>query len=217
MQCIYFMTKKYLALSVYPDLYKLIDFHRKNFEVMKLYDTSEILQSPSLLTKDLPLESNEYESHLSNTSAKEMEEVIVYVIEKALCEEIRSSNHWSIMIDETNSITDEKHLAVVSRHILHNVPIIRYLEMINLDELTAEAIAFDLKSFIIAKGLKVKILLHFDSDGAATLISMKKVLLNDLKRLILLLYLFIVLHIDYILPEKISRNIFHILIIMKPV
>ncbi|PKY47303.1 hypothetical protein RhiirA4_444771 [Rhizophagus irregularis] len=123
MQCIYFMAKKYLALSVYPDLYELIDFHRKNSEVMKLCDTPETLQSPSLLTKDLPLESNEYGSHLSNTSAKEMEEAIVYVIEKALCEEIRSSNHWSIMIDETNSITDEKHLAVVSRHISHNVPV----------------------------------------------------------------------------------------------
>ncbi|CAB4462023.1 unnamed protein product [Rhizophagus irregularis] len=102
-----------------------------------------------------------------------MEEAIVYVIEKALCEEIRSSNHWSIMIDETNSITDEKHLAVVSRHISHNVPVTRYLGMINLDELTAEAIAFDLKSFIIAKGLKVENLLHFGSDGAATLIGTK--------------------------------------------
>lgn len=173
MQCIYFMAKKYLALSVYPDLYELIDFHRKNSEVMKLCDTPETLQSPSLLTKDLPLESNEYGSHLSNTSAKEMEEAIVYVIEKALCEEIRSSNHWSIMIDETNSITDEKHLAVVSRHISHNVPVTRYLGMIDLDDLTAEAIAFDLKSFIIAKGLKVENLLHFGSDGAATLIGTK--------------------------------------------
>ncbi|EXX63483.1 uncharacterized protein OCT59_017532 [Rhizophagus irregularis] len=77
------------------------------------------------------------------------------------------------MIDETNSITDEKHLAVVSRHISHNVPVTRYLGMINLDELTAEAIAFDLKSFIIAKGLKVENLLHFGSDGAATLIGTK--------------------------------------------
>ncbi|RGB27386.1 hypothetical protein C1646_769180 [Rhizophagus diaphanus] len=78
----------------------------------------------------------------------QMEEAIVYVIEKALCEEIRSSNHWSIMIDETNSITDEKHLAVMSQHISHN-------------------------SFIIAKGLKVENLLHFGSDGAATLIGIK--------------------------------------------
>jgi hypothetical protein len=105
MQCIYFMAKKYLALSVYPDLYQLIDFHRKNSKVMKLCNTPEALQLPSLLIKDSPSESNEYGSHLSNTSEKEIEEAIVYVIKKALCEEIRNSNNWSIMIDETNSIT----------------------------------------------------------------------------------------------------------------
>lgn len=124
MQCIYFMAKKYLALSVYPDLYQLIDFYRRNSEVMKLSNTSEALQLPSLLIKDLPSESNKYGSHLSNTSAKKIEEAIAYVIEKALCEEIRNSNNWSIMIDETNSITDEKHLAIISRHISHNVPVI---------------------------------------------------------------------------------------------
>ena len=98
---------------------------------MKLCDTTEALQLPSLLSKDPQLESNEYGSHLSNTSAKDIEEAIAYVIEKALCEEIRNSNNWSIMIDETNSVTDEKHLAIVSWHISHNVPVTRYLGMIN--------------------------------------------------------------------------------------
>ncbi|CAB5362607.1 unnamed protein product [Rhizophagus irregularis] len=117
-------------------------FHRKNSDVMKLYNTPEALQLPSLLIKDSPSELNDYGSHLSNTSAKEIEVAIVYVIEKALCEEIRNSNNWSIMIDETNSITDEKHLAIVSRHISHN-------------------------------GLKLENILHFGSDGAATLIGTK--------------------------------------------
>ena len=137
---------------------------------MKLCDIPETLQLPSLLSKDPRLASNEYGSHLSNTSAKDIEEAIVYVIEKALCEEIRNSNNWSIMIDETNSITDEKHLAIVSWHISHNVPVIRYLGMINLDELNAEAITLNLKNFISAKGLKIENLLHFGSDGVATLI-----------------------------------------------
>lgn len=78
-----FHGKKYLALSVYPDLYQLIDFHRKNSDVMKLYNnTPEALQLPSLLIKDSPSELNDYGSHLSNTSAKEIEVAIVYVIEK---------------------------------------------------------------------------------------------------------------------------------------
>ncbi|CAG8664567.1 11178_t:CDS:1, partial [Dentiscutata heterogama] len=173
MQCIYFAAKKYLALSVYPDLYQFIDFHQKNSEVMKLCDMPEVLQLPSHLSKNLPLESNEYGSHLSDTSAKDIEEAIVYVIEKALYEEIRSSVNWSVMIDETNSITDEKHLAIVSRHMVYNVPVTQYLGIINLDELNAEAITLDLKNFFIAKGLEIKNLLHFCSDGAATLIGKK--------------------------------------------
>src|SRR5436305_78179 len=83
------------------------------------------------------------------------------------------SNNWSVMIDETNSITDEKHLAIISRHISHNVPVTRYLGIINLDELNAEAITSNLKNFILAKGLNVKNLLHFGSDGAVTLTGTK--------------------------------------------
>ncbi|CAB4436947.1 unnamed protein product [Rhizophagus irregularis] len=56
------------------------------------------LQLPSLLIKDSPSELNDYGSHLSNTSAKEIEEAIVYVIEKALCEEIRNSNNWKNLL-----------------------------------------------------------------------------------------------------------------------
>ncbi|RGB35168.1 hypothetical protein C1646_759697 [Rhizophagus diaphanus] len=118
-------------------------------------------------------ESNEYEFHLSNISAKEIEEAIIYVIEKTLYEEIKSSNHWSIMIDETNSITDKKYLAIIFQHISYNVSITKYLKIINLDELTAKIIVFDLKNFIIIKGLKVKKLLHFGSNRAATLIGTK--------------------------------------------
>jgi len=65
-----FCGKKYMTLSTYPDLYQLVDFHRKNSEIMKLCDTPEALQLPSLSSENLPLESYEYGSHLSNTSAK---------------------------------------------------------------------------------------------------------------------------------------------------
>ncbi|CAG8548982.1 15897_t:CDS:2, partial [Dentiscutata heterogama] len=140
---------------------------------MNLCNTPAALELPSHLLKNLPLESNEYGSHLSETSAKDIEEAIVYVIEKALYEEIRSSINWSIMIDETNSITNEKHLAIVSRHMFYIILVTRYLGIINLDELNAEAIILDLKIFFIAKGLEIKNLLHFCSDGAATLIGKK--------------------------------------------
>ncbi|CAG8444740.1 8695_t:CDS:2 [Funneliformis caledonium] len=44
--------KKYIAFSTYSDLYQLIDFHKNNSEVMKLYDTLKALQLSSLLSKE---------------------------------------------------------------------------------------------------------------------------------------------------------------------
>ena len=77
------------------------------------------------------------------------------------------------MIDKTNSITNKKHLAIMSRHISHNVPVTRYLGVIDLDELNAEAITLNLKNFIVAKGLEVKKVLHIGSDGTTTLVGTK--------------------------------------------
>ncbi|CAG8718666.1 13732_t:CDS:2, partial [Funneliformis mosseae] len=60
MQCIYFTAKKYIALSIYPNLYQLVDFHKKNSQTMNLCDTPKALQLPSLSSKNLSSESNEY-------------------------------------------------------------------------------------------------------------------------------------------------------------
>ncbi len=109
------MVKKYLAIPIYSDLYQLINFYKKNSEVIKLCKTPEALQLPSLLLKN-SLELNKFRSyrlHLLNTFVKKIEEAIVYVIEKALSEEIKNSDNWSIIINEINSITDEKYLAII--------------------------------------------------------------------------------------------------------
>ncbi|CAG8519247.1 17882_t:CDS:2 [Cetraspora pellucida] len=90
---------------------------------MKLCDMPIALKLLLLLSTNLLLELNEYRSYLSRTSAKDLEEAIVYVIESTLCEEIRNSINWSAIIDETNSITNKKHLAIVSWHISHNLSI----------------------------------------------------------------------------------------------
>lgn len=37
------------------------------------------------------------------------------------------------MIDESTTITDEKYLAIISKHITNNIPYIRYLRMVELD------------------------------------------------------------------------------------
>src|SRR6266480_1177259 len=63
-------------------------------------------------------------------SGKEMEKSITSIIKQELYQEINNSPFWSIMIDETTSISDEKHLAIVSKHISHNVLVLRYIRLI---------------------------------------------------------------------------------------
>ena len=68
MQCIYFAAKKYMALSIYPDLYQLVDFHRNNSKIMKLCDTSEALQLPSLSMNMVHI----YQIHLPKILKKQL-------------------------------------------------------------------------------------------------------------------------------------------------
>ncbi|CAG8513165.1 4745_t:CDS:2 [Cetraspora pellucida] len=74
-----------------------------------------------------------------------------------------------ILLDESNTITNEKTLAIVSKHFANNVPVIRYIGMISLNKTTVEAILADLELFCTAKGLDLTRLIHFDSDGASNI------------------------------------------------
>ncbi|CAG8853784.1 45492_t:CDS:1, partial [Gigaspora margarita] len=63
-----------------------------------------------------------------------------------------------------------KHLAIVTKHLFENKPILRYLGMIELDDCGAESITANLKRFILAKLLNIEYLIHFGSDGASTIL-----------------------------------------------
>ena len=66
-----------------------------------------------------------------------LEKSITYVIKQELWQEIKNSPFWSIMNDETTSISDEKHLSIVSKHMSHNVPVLRFIGLIEPDDCTA--------------------------------------------------------------------------------
>jgi hypothetical protein len=86
-----------------------------------------------------------------------------------LIDEIKASGQWSILIDESTTITDEKHLVLVSKHIANNVPVLRYLGLIELDDCSANNITTQIKSFLNKKGLQIKDIAHFGSDGASVM------------------------------------------------
>ncbi|CAG8849186.1 14335_t:CDS:2, partial [Gigaspora margarita] len=86
---------------------------------------------------------SEYGSYINDHAGRQFIAAIARVIEEATFNELRTSKAWSLMIDESNTISNEKNLAIVSRHILHNLPIFAIWELSNF-----------------------KTLYHFGSDGA---------------------------------------------------
>jgi hypothetical protein len=165
MKCVYFAAKNHLSLNLYPDLCNLVLNSNKNTSQIQPH----LLQLPPLSSLQPPVNTPPYGSYCTSKYARKFKEAIFYVIEKALIDEIKASGQWSILIDESTTITDEKHLVLVSKHIANNVPVLRYLGLIELDDCSANNITTQIKSFLNKKGLQIKDIAHFGSDGISVM------------------------------------------------
>jgi len=165
MKCVYFAAKKHLSLNLYPGLCDLVlNINKKSENTMHCP-----LKLPPLSSLKPSADTSQYGSYLNPISAQKFEEAIFYVIEKALINEIKVSDQWSLLIDESTTITDEKHLVLVSKHMANNVPVVRYLGLIELDDCSANSITAYIKRFLIEKDLQIKNIAHFGSDGASVI------------------------------------------------
>ncbi len=68
--------------------------------------------------------SSRYASYKNPIAGLKFIESISYVIEHQVIEEINKSIGWSILLDESTTITIDKHLAIVSKHIVRNEPVL---------------------------------------------------------------------------------------------
>lgn len=59
------------------------------------------------------------------------------------------------MIDESNTVTKEKTLAIVSKHIISNIPVYRFVGLIELKDCSANGIMKELNKFFEDKNLSV--------------------------------------------------------------
>ena len=165
MQCVYFAAKNYISLNVYPKLCHLV----------KLKDQStttspQVLALPKQIVDNTISTRSNYGTYTNNKSGKTLEQSIANIIKQELRREIRNSPFWSIKIDETTSISDEKHLAIVSKHMSHNVPVLRFIGLIELENCTANSILEQMLKFIQVNELNLDNLIHFGSDGASTMV-----------------------------------------------
>ena len=170
MRNIYFCSKHNISLNVYPDLCKLVSLQTGNNVSNKI----STLKPASLEKLSKP--KSKYGSHKNPIAACDFLDSIASVIKNSLFDELNSSPYWSVMIDEANSVDDDKYLAIVGKCIANNMPIMRYLGLINLDSTVGENIYNQIISFCVSNEISYHQIIHFGSDGASNMTGMKLIL-----------------------------------------
>ena len=163
----YFCSKHNIPLNVYSNLCNLVTLQTGN----NISDKISTLKPASLEKPSKP--KSKYGSYKSPIAACDFLDSIASVIKNSLFEELNSSPYWSIMIDEANSIDGNKHLAIVGKYIANNMPIMRYLGLIDLESTDSEHIYNKIKLFCISNEISYQNVIHFGSDGASNMTGYK--------------------------------------------
>ncbi len=99
-----------------------------------------------------------------------LEKSITSIIKQELIYEIKNSPFWSIMIDETTSISDEKYLAIVLKYMSYNILVLWFIGLIELEDYITNHIFEQILKFIQAIELNLDNLIHFKSNNTFTMI-----------------------------------------------
>ncbi len=167
----YFCSKQNLALNIYSDFSNLVEYQIKNHDEINYQTPLTKVLPPPLYSQTLSLTStsSNYATYKNPKAGLNFIESISYIIERQIIEEINKSIGWSILLDESTTITIDKHLAIISKHMVGNEPVLRYLGIINLEKCDANSIMRDIEIFLNVKGISFQSLYHIGSDGASVM------------------------------------------------
>ncbi|RIB30268.1 hypothetical protein C2G38_2054395, partial [Gigaspora rosea] len=137
MRCVYLCAKRHFAVEAFPDLIELTNLQVQN-QIELIYDKPPITVAPTIFgpkriylnTASEPSLNNQLSNYATYDNPKagaEFLHAIAAVIEEDILAEVRKSPSWSILIDESNTITYDKTCSIVSKHIVENIPVLRYL------------------------------------------------------------------------------------------
>jgi hypothetical protein len=126
MRNIYFLSSQNIAINVYPDLANLVNYQKENPTNIVSDVPLQILRPPILpCQKDnstSQISKSNYATYANKVSGHELLVSVVRPIEEAVVNEIRSSSCWSLLVDESNTVSaGEKTLALVSKHMVDNI------------------------------------------------------------------------------------------------
>ncbi|CAG8533825.1 14244_t:CDS:2, partial [Cetraspora pellucida] len=181
MRNIYFLIQHNLSTNIFESLCKLSEIQhgedQNQFEcgteILNLFDNNQLADND---------EQAQYGSYQNNVSAREFIESIGRVIEQEIFQKLRKSDGWSLMLDESNTVSAEKTLAIVSKHLIAPAkPIYRFLGLILLTDGTANTIIAEINRFFQAKHISYDDLMHICTDGASTMIGSRVGVATQLK------------------------------------
>ncbi len=171
MRNIYFLSSQNIAINIYPDLANLVNYQKKYSTSIVSDIPLQVFRPPTLpqFNQQKALRSN-YATYTNKVSGHELLVSLARPIEEAVINEIKSSSCWSLLVDESNTVsTGEKILALVSKHMVNNILTLCYLGITAISDTSAESLLEAIDSFILQKGLPANKLYHLRSDGASNM------------------------------------------------
>ncbi|CAG8672118.1 15420_t:CDS:2 [Dentiscutata erythropus] len=174
----FFLSQHKFTLNVIKDLTDFITFQSQNQIDTNNITNKElaILRPPKLPSKnkisfrDLSIPHN-HVTHSSRSINHEFLEINSKIIEKAVVNEINKSLCWSLLVDESdsNSSTSEKTLTLASKHVVDDLPVLRFLGLLKISNTSPESLLAAIDNFISQKALNTSTLLHFGSVGSSNI------------------------------------------------
>ncbi|GBC08801.1 hypothetical protein RclHR1_00840002 [Rhizophagus clarus] len=168
MRCVYLYVKKHLAVDAFPNLVELSNLQEKN---------------RNLTITDNSNNQANYATYKNPIAGANFLHAIAMVVEESVLNEVCKSSHWSLLIDESNTITYDKTCAIVSKHMAENILMLYYLGLIELLETDTNFIIKNLENFFVAKMLNIDNLMYFGSDDANVMLGSKNGVSAKLKQI----------------------------------
>ncbi|CAH1769156.1 6227_t:CDS:2, partial [Entrophospora sp. SA101] len=189
MRNVYFLSQHNIALNVFPDMSDFVTYQMNNVDSITNEEPLEILRSPKFEFNKDSLETikknqnSNYATYNNKVAGRDFLKSIARIIEENVILEIKNSTFWSLLLDESNTnSTAEKTLALVSKHITDDMPVLRFLGLIKINNATSDSLLSVVESFLLQKGLEISKMYHFGSDGASNMRGVNNGLSSLLKR-----------------------------------
>ena len=108
-------------------------------------------------------------TYLSKISTAEFLECISHYIEEDMLSRLKSSQFFSIMVDESTDLASKEEMCICARWIEEGKAVEHFLGIVRVREVNAEALTCYIREFLDKRGINLQKLRGLGCDGASTM------------------------------------------------